>query len=76
MDGQRTILSEYPKKKNFEIMLSRVSNPLLQNHILARVVGFSIAGHICLCITRHMGFFVKLEFYVRLISSTIDLTRV
>ena len=27
-------------------MLSRVLNPLLQNHILARVVDFFIAGHI------------------------------
>ena len=37
------------KKHSKKITLSRVLNPhpLLQNHILAGVVDFSIAGHIC-----------------------------
>ena len=32
-------------KRYEKITLSRVSNPLLQNHILVLVFGFSIAGH-------------------------------
>ena len=46
LDRQRTILSEYRKKKI--IKSSWVLNPLLQNHIFAQVVYFSIAGHICI----------------------------
>ena len=34
------------KEKNIERMLSRVLNPLLQNHVLARVVDYFIVGHI------------------------------
>ena len=36
------------EKKIEKIMLSRVLNPLPQNHILAQMVDFFIAGHICL----------------------------
>ena len=34
------------KEKKMEKMLSRVLNPLPQNHILARVIKFLIAGYI------------------------------
>ena len=46
MDGQRAILSEYPKKKVRKKMLSRVLNLLLHNRIFVQVVSFSIADHI------------------------------
>ena len=45
MDGQRTILSEHPKKFEHNVE-SSIEPPLLQNHILVQVVGFSIVGHI------------------------------
>ena len=46
MDGQRTMLSEYPKKKKDQKNNAESSiEPLLQNHTLALVVDFSIAGH-------------------------------
>ena len=46
-DRQKTILSEYQKKKIEKNKLSRVLNPLTQNHILLQMVDFLIAGHTC-----------------------------
>ena len=47
MDRQKTILSQYGKKKIWGKKLVRVLNPLVQNHIRAQVVDFFIAGHKC-----------------------------
>ena len=41
MNRQMIILSENEKKK-----MRRLSNPILQNHILLQMVDFLIAGHI------------------------------
>ena len=47
MDRQKTILSQYGNKKiRGKKKLVQVLNPLVQNHIRARVVDFFIAGHI------------------------------
>ena len=46
--GKGLYFQNIQEKKFEKITLSRVSNPLLQNHILAQVVVFSVVGHILL----------------------------
>ena len=43
--GKGPYFQNIQRKKFEKITLSRVLNPLQQNHILARVVDFFIAGH-------------------------------
>ena len=45
MNRQKIILSE--KKNNKKKLMRRLSNPVLQNHILLQMVDFLIAGHKC-----------------------------
>ena len=47
MNRQKIILSENEKKKKHKKkLMRRLSNPVLQNHILLQMVDFLIAGHI------------------------------
>ena len=49
----KRLLSQYRNKKNSrKKKLVRVLNPLVQNHIPARVVDFFIAGHIYICVSQ------------------------